>query len=171
MQLFDNHFQGNTTGVRNVAVAAVDAENNFWGTADGSSTDGGFGDPHTGSVDAVPFLAASQACVPTELDFGDAPTPYPTIFNDDGARHDGDGTALRLGTAFDNDPEGQPNPGDATGDDTLDPGDDEEGVSLTSGLSTGQAATADVVVTDDGTAGKINAWIDFDQNGSWGDAG
>ncbi|MCP3958924.1 MAG: DUF11 domain-containing protein, partial [bacterium] len=171
VQLVDNHLQFNGTGVTNSAAAQVDAENNFWGTADGSTTDGGSGDTHSGTVDAVPFLAASPACVPAELDYGDAPVSYPTTLADDGARHGGDGATLKLGTAFDNDPDGQPNPGDATGDDTLDSGDDEDGVTFTTALAPGVGAAVDVDVTDAGTAGVLNAWIDYNQNGSWGDAG
>ncbi|MCP3956603.1 MAG: CSLREA domain-containing protein, partial [bacterium] len=168
--LFDNHFQRSATeGVENDSTALVDAENNFWGAAGGPGSTGA--DDFDGNVDAVPFQAAAAACVPGDLDFGDAPDPYPTLLADDGARHDDDGATLKLGTTFDNDPDGQPNPGDATGDDTLDSGDDEDGVSFTGALIQGQAASVDVDVTDTGTAGKLNAWVDWNQNDSWGDAG
>ncbi|MCP3962133.1 MAG: DUF11 domain-containing protein [bacterium] len=171
LQVVDNHMQGNSSfAARNTNGDALDAENNFWGAADGSSTDGGSGDAHDGNVDAVPFSATSPICVPADLDYGDAPSPYPTLLTDDGARHDDDGATLEIGTAFDNDVDGQPN-ADATGDDTLDSGDDEDGITFTTTVEAGMAAAVDVEVTDAGTAGVLSAWIDFDQNGSWLDAG
>ncbi len=47
VQLVNNHFQRNTTAVASGAAALVDAENNFWGTADGSASDSGTGDTQT----------------------------------------------------------------------------------------------------------------------------
>ncbi len=166
--LVDNHLQWNATeAVTNSAADPVDAENNFWGTADGSASDGGSGDAHSADVDAVPHSAASAACVAADHDFGDAPAPYPTRLADDGARHGDGGATLQLGTTFDNDPDGQPNPGDASGDDTLDDVDDEDGVTFTTPLIAGAPASVEVTVTDNGTAGKLNAWIDWNQDGSW----
>jgi uncharacterized repeat protein (TIGR01451 family) len=99
------------------------------------------------------------------LDFGDAPPPYPTLLGDNGARHvllDG----LRLGAGVDFELNGQPNPA-ATGDDAID-SDDEDGVRFTTALLVGQPATVEVVAS---TAGLLDAWIDFNANGTWADPG
>uniref|UniRef100_UPI00378343F0 GEVED domain-containing protein n=1 Tax=Prosthecobacter sp. TaxID=1965333 RepID=UPI00378343F0 len=58
----------------------------------------------------------------------------------------------------------------ATGDDTT-ASDDEDGVTL-SVLMPGTSSSAGVVVTNNsGAAGYLNAWIDFNNNGSFADAG
>ena len=64
LQAFDNQFEGNTEAVWNNQPDFANAENNYWGAADGPSTDGGAGDPYYGNVDADPFLAEPPACVP-----------------------------------------------------------------------------------------------------------
>src|SRR5690606_555000 len=60
----NNHFQANSTAVRWDGAAVLNAENNYWGAADGPSNLGGSGDSYTGNVDANPFLAARPACAP-----------------------------------------------------------------------------------------------------------
>ncbi|MGQ0620177.1 MAG: Calx-beta domain-containing protein [Panacagrimonas sp.] len=98
-------------------------------------------------------------------DYGDAPDPtYPTLLANDGARHFLNGP--KLGTAIDPETDGQPNPG-ATGDDIAGI-DDEDGVEFGT-LVSGQSATVDVEVTD-GPA-LLDAWIDFNRDGDWSDAG
>ena len=93
------------------------------------------------------------------LDYGDAPAPYPTLLADDGARHKA--SNLRLGALWDAEKDGQP--------DALAHGDDVAGVSDEDGVSfslliPGNAASASIVSS---SAGLINAWIDFGQNGVW----
>jgi hypothetical protein len=56
--LSNNHIAGNTTGLNNLSASLVNAENNYWGAADGPVTLGGSGDSYIGSVDASPFLTA-----------------------------------------------------------------------------------------------------------------
>ena len=100
------------------------------------------------------------------VDFGDAPDPtYPTLLSNNGARHDLSST-LRLGSLVDAEPDGLPTAG-ATGDDT-NGSDDENGVVISPNLVPGQTATVDVVASEQGV---LNAWIDFNANGSWADAG
>ena len=71
-----------------------------------------------------------------------------------------------LGVRVDGETDGQPN-GTATGDDVN--ADDEDGVSfLATGLLVGQIQS--VTVTGTGGA-KLNAWIDFNHDGDWDDAG
>jgi hypothetical protein len=108
-------------------------------------------------------------------DFGDAPDPtYPTLLASSGANHlivPG----FFMGAGVDAEPDGQPS-GLAIGDDIdavfTTPGDipfppgDEDGVAFTSTppLVTGQ--TSNVTVTAS-APGLLNAWIDFNGDGSW----
>jgi len=65
-------------------------------------------------------------------------------------------------TSLDPEPDGQPN-ATATGDDN-DGNDDEDGVMFTSPIIPGHPATVDVIAS---AAGVLNAWIDWNGNGSW----
>jgi hypothetical protein len=101
------------------------------------------------------------------LDFGDAPdAPYPTLLANDGARHMIPSSYYLGLVAPDLEPDGQPNP-TATGDDTNGT-DDEDGVTYSGSLIRGSNTTFKIVAS---TAGWLNAWIDFNQNGSWSDSG
>jgi uncharacterized repeat protein (TIGR01451 family) len=66
----------------------------------------------------------------------------------------------------DNDNEGQPTTA-ADGDDE-DGSDDEDGVVFTSGIGVGLNAHLDVEASG---AGLLNAWVDFNADGDWADAG
>ncbi len=111
------------------------------------------------------YIYASDVSVffDRDLDFGDAPDkPYRTWLANDGARH-AMPSALYLGAvAPDAEPDGLPGPL-AQGDDTTG-GDDEDGVTLVGALVRGSNATFRVVAS---AGGLLNAWIDFNQNGSW----
>ena len=99
-------------------------------------------------------------------DFGDAPDPsYPTVIASNGARHTIDGVTF-LGAGVDAEADGQPDTG-ALGDDN-DGNDDEDGVLFTTALTPGSSAGVNVVAS---VGGLLNAWIDFNGNGSWADAG
>ncbi len=97
-----------------------------------------------------------------ELDFGDAPDPtYPTLLASDGARHVA--TGPMLGTARDTEWNGQPTPG-ADGDDSNGTA-DEDGIVGASSFAPGMAdAWVEVVVSADS---YVNAWIDFNADGTW----
>lgn len=97
-------------------------------------------------------------------DFGDAPPPYQTIMADGGARHRVGSTQLTLymGAGVDAEPDGQPHPL-ALGDDLAGSA-DEDGVFFPEPLV--QCTTVRARVTVVGS-GKLNAWIDFDRDGSW----
>jgi len=99
------------------------------------------------------------------LDYGDAPAPYPTLLADNGARHLIT-PGLRLGSLADVEPNGRPS-AQANGDDTY-ISDDEDGVVFNTPLAVG--ATATITVTASGP-GKLDAWIDFNQDGDWNDPG
>ena len=127
-----------------------------------------------GSFSAALLLAALltvPAIGQIGLDFGDAPDPwaatageYPTLSANDGARHVL-GSGLFLGATVDAETDGQPN-ASASGDDNN--GDDEDGVTFTSVVAPGGVGSVDVTAS---AAGLLNAWIDFNNNGSWLDAG
>jgi len=93
-------------------------------------------------------------------DYGDAPDNYKTLRANGGARHFIDGP--RLGSLVDADEDGHPSP-DANGDDVAGD-DDEDGVSFSS-VAEGGSASLQVVVSN-GPA-KIDAWVDFDGDGSF----
>lgn len=103
------------------------------------------------------------------LDFGDAPDPaYPTLFANNGARH-------RIPSAYwlgavppDLDPDGQFN-ANATGDDLAGVPDDEDGVAVLRSLVIGSNGVLNIVASTN--TGYLNAWIDFNANGSWLDVG
>ena len=102
--------------------------------------------------------------ISANLDFGDAPRPYPTLLADDGARHVFNPDVF-LGQRVDSEPDGQPN-SSATGDDLNGP--DEDGVVFTTQLVPGNIAIVQVTAS---TRGFLHAWIDFGANGNWGDPG
>ncbi|MEM9597822.1 MAG: GEVED domain-containing protein [Acidobacteriota bacterium] len=128
-------------------------------------------------VDSAPFGVASNdpttaaaldaTCTSLlPLDWGDAPDPtYPTLAANDGARHEA--TGPMLGAARDGDADGQPN-ATATGDDTDAGGDDEDGVTFGPLVAGGAPAAVTVVAS---APGILDAWLDFDGDGSWDDPG
>ncbi|MBN1507590.1 MAG: hypothetical protein JW955_12130 [Sedimentisphaerales bacterium] len=96
----------------------------------------------------------------TQYDFGDAPDTYGTTTANNGARH-AISAGVCLGADVDSETNGKPT-ASATGDD--DSRDDEDGVQFTSILSPGESATVDVTAS---TQGYLNAWMDFDGDGSF----
>jgi hypothetical protein len=100
-----------------------------------------------------------------ETDFGDAPDPpYPTLLASDGARHQISG-GLFLGSSVDGENDGSPDP-QALGDNRSGQPNDEDGVTVATPLRRGKSGQVTVVASADGI---LNAWIDFNGNGSWGD--
>jgi PKD repeat protein len=99
------------------------------------------------------------------IDFGDAPSPYPTLIANNGAGHINYGL-LYLGSKVDNEPDGQPQPL-ALGDDNS-ALDDEDGVQFVGSWYNGGIATVKVQASG---AGFLNAWMDFNMNGSWAQTG
>jgi subtilisin-like proprotein convertase family protein len=100
-----------------------------------------------------------------ELDFGDAPnSTYPTLLASDGARHIVGGLWMGNFTDWpDIEPDGQPD-SSALGDDTLDGNDDEDGVAVTP-IKPGHSSSVTIEVS--GAPGMLDAWIDFNRNGTW----
>jgi hypothetical protein len=99
----------------------------------------------------------------SDLDYGDAPDSYKTLWASDGARHRMGGVTIFMGASVDSEADGQPTV-PADGDDLA--GDDEDGVTLPAVLVAGNAA-AQVTVDGGPTGGKLDAWIDFNGNGTF----
>ena len=122
--------------------------------------------PVTASNNVDNFDEGNILLVHDGFDYGDVPDPpFSTLLASGGARHSL-GQALILGKRFDTDADGQPS-ATADGDDS-DGFDDDDGVNFTSPLIVGQNATVDVWAS---SAGLLNAWVDYNTNGSWLDAG
>ena len=98
----------------------------------------------------------------SKLDFGDAPESYGTLLADDGARHVAVGP--QLGASRDSESDGGPT-ADADGD-----GSDDDGVMFGAiGAASSGAAVNVEVNLGDAEAAKVDAWIDFNRNGVFGD--
>jgi hypothetical protein len=105
--------------------------------------------------------SCSQCTVSTyTYDYGDAPASYPVLASQNGARHVVK-AGVYLGQCVTKDKDGKPSP-TATGDEC------DDGVEFTSSLVPGSSATARITAS---TNGVINAWIDFNRDGDWADAG
>jgi LruC domain-containing protein len=107
--------------------------------------------------------ANAPISVGSNVDFGDAPDTYGTTLANNGPRHNI--TALNfLGTNADNESDAYPHP---LSDDATDASDDEDGIAFTTGFELGESAI--VVAELGGTASTayLNAWIDWNSNGSF----
>ncbi len=106
-------------------------------------------------------------------DFGDAPDSYRTLLASGGPSH-GIIPGLSLGQRVDRDLDGQPSPL-ADGDDLSGPVgaggvilDDEDGIRLLTPIAPGTTATFEVSITNTtGQTGFLQAWFDFDKNGTF----
>ena len=109
-----------------------------------------------------------ELMVEDELDWGDAPdVPYPTLMTSNGASHQ-ISPGFFLGSAIDADPNGQQTPA-ANGDDNDgDPVDDEDGVTFQTQLRLNNPALIQVIASQ---PGFLDAWMDWNMNGSWLDTG
>ena len=100
-------------------------------------------------------------------DFGDAPYPYPTTRDDNGAKHGAAG--LSLGSVRDAELDGNASAG-ATGDNTSGAA-DEDGVTWGT-IRVGQL-NAKMSIEVEGVSGTafVDAWVDFNADGNWGGLG
>lgn len=98
-------------------------------------------------------------------DFGDAPASYGTLLADDGPRHAVTTTGqIRLGLMVDDETDAQL-PLDGTGD-NVNGSDDEDGVVFPDDLVWGDGSV-ELTVNGGSLGGQLDAWMDFDGNGSF----
>ncbi|MEO8351535.1 MAG: GEVED domain-containing protein, partial [Chthoniobacteraceae bacterium] len=114
--------------------------------------------------DFIEEVVADAGLALVTLDFGDAPVTYPTLSDDDGARHLLI-TGFHLGAGATADTDGQP--GDLANADAND-----DGVTF-SALTPDQFAqmTISVALPDGRETAHVDAWIDWNANGNWDEAG
>jgi hypothetical protein len=98
-----------------------------------------------------------------QLDFGDAPAPYPTLLPL-GAHHNAVPN-FSLGLVLDTELNGLPDVL-ARGDDTNNLA-DEDGVSFTTPLVLGSNACVNVQLTSGPAGGFLDGWVDLNKNGAW----
>lgn len=137
-------------------------------------------------TDTTPMDFGDAPSVQTALsDFGVQPAGYPTLLGANGARH-AVNPALRLGNRIDAEPDGQP-VSTALGDDLVPAGaDDEDGIRFDVPIipvpflgelpvlprDPGALVEVDVDVRTPGNLRPVlNAWIDYNRDGDWDDAG
>lgn len=139
----------------------IDTSENFLGKSQASW------DPlFSGSLDEVKFfdraLSTEELFVELSdgLDFSDAPAPYPTQLIRDGARHVADGP--RLGNDRDRERDGVATSA-ANGD-----GIDDDGVTF-GVIDVGNPLGGINIDLQNANQAHVDAWIDFDGNGSWDD--
>lgn len=138
----------NTNGTATIQVVAHD---------NGGTANGGF--------DLSLPLSFTLEVDPTQ-DYGDAPISYGTLAASNGARHAVVPGGPLLGNLEDIDANGQPTPL-ANGDDATNAA-DEDGVTFLSGLQIGLNASIQVNAP---LGGKLDAFIDFNGDGDFADAG
>ncbi|MDD2837200.1 MAG: SdrD B-like domain-containing protein, partial [Methanothrix sp.] len=124
---------------------------------DASDNWGFWGDPTFGGSLSSETLPGAPNMA--EMDFGDAPDTFKTLRASDGARHFV--TGPYLGSSVDSEPDGQPSAG-ADGD-----GSDEDGA-VFSYIIVGTTSTFTVTAS---AQGVLQAWMDFNGDGDFEDAG
>ncbi|MEX2112713.1 MAG: FG-GAP-like repeat-containing protein, partial [Pirellulales bacterium] len=115
----------------------------------------------TESLDRILNVEPLEERTLLAADFGDAPNFYPTLIAENGAQHTAVGPTL--GATRDTETDGTHSP-NADAD-----GADEDGVTFGI-IHVGQLG-ASVTVNVQGGAAKLDAWIDFNGDGSWGGPG
>lgn len=104
------------------------------------------------------------------FDYGDAGGRYPTLREDDGARHSQELAVVSLGSTIDMEPDGQPS-ANADGDDILGT-DDEDGITFST-TTLGPNSELTITATRDGDPLPfvyLNGWMDFDGDGTWSES-
>lgn len=109
---------------------------------------------------------ASPGFLPQVADFGDAPSNYPNLYSAGGAYHLA--TGPRLGAARDTELDAAVSVL-ATGDDTNNI-DDEDGV-MFGDIVVGNSIAAVNLTLEQTSSARIDAWVDFNRDGDWDDAG
>ncbi|QDV15149.1 HYR domain protein [Rosistilla oblonga] len=93
------------------------------------------------------------------LDFGDAPTSFPVTEAQDGARHTVGDLFLGSSVGAEFDGVASPTASSDTGDDGV--------TSLATAIASSTSATRSSLAVVASAAGKLDAWIDFNSDGTW----
>jgi hypothetical protein len=94
-----------------------------------------------------------------DQDFGDAPASYPVLLLDTGASHIID-PGFHLGSGVTAEPDGVPS-------ENADADANDDGVTILDPLVPGNTSRIEIVASQ---AGKVDAWIDLNQDGDWNDS-
>ncbi|KAA1260296.1 Dockerin type I repeat protein [Rubripirellula obstinata] len=114
-------------------------------------------------IDIGSFEFSTIVSTPT-LDFGDASGDYAVLASDDGARHVV--SSLFLGNQVDAEVDGQVSAtadGDGSDDDGL--------IAISDFVTSASSSTTAAYLVTASEAGRLDGWIDFNQDGDWLDAG
>jgi len=132
----------------------------------GDFNNDGTADLLVGAKDGLVRLYVGSPSRTILVDFGDAPSPYPITLAENGARHLAAGPMLGMTRDVEADGVHSAN---ADADDTTGTPVDEDGVTLGNPIKVAQL-DANVTVTVHGapTGAKLDAWVDFNGDGSWG---
>jgi uncharacterized repeat protein (TIGR01451 family) len=125
---------------------------------DASNNWGFWGEPTFGGSLTSEILPGAPNMV--EMDYGDAPDTFKTLRAGNGARHFAIGPYL--GSSVDSESDGQPS-ASADGD-----GSDEDGAVFSDRIIVGTSSTLTVTAS---AAGVLQAWLDFNGDGDFEDAG
>ena len=106
--------------------------------------------------------AKAEIVVSNEIDFGDAPDSYGSTFASGGARHGI--SALHLGSIVDGESEAYVHP---LSDDLSDESNDDDGITFPTGFEIGNSAL--IIANASASGGYLNAWIDWNGNGTFQD--
>lgn len=121
------------------------------------------GNTGVGTIRHTGFQDGDTIDGPVDSDFADAPATYAVLLANSGPSHRDVGP--KLGVRRETEVDGLPHPL-ASGDDLAGDFDDEDGV-VFSNLVAGQTGTATVTVNDAPFGARLNAWIDFNQDGTF----
>ena len=123
--------------------------------------------PSSNSNDGARCASAPVEAAPL-TDFGDAPDSYQTTYDQSGARHGigalEDTSSLRLGDIVDGETEGNPPP---YSDDTSDNVNDDDGIEFPVPIQVGDTSMVQVTVNGATADSVLNAWMDFDRDGTF----
>ena len=106
--------------------------------------------------------AKAEIVVSNEVDFGDAPDSYGSTFASGGARHGI--SALHLGSIVDAESDAYVYP---LSDDLSDESNDDDGITFPTGFEIGNSAL--IIANASASGGYLNAWIDWDRDGTFQD--
>ncbi|MDZ7724708.1 MAG: GEVED domain-containing protein [candidate division KSB1 bacterium] len=116
----------------------------------------------------IPISGTVSLTTITPKDFGDLPSPYPTVKADNGPYHElTSASNPTLGAFVDADMDGLPG-AEASGDDNDNTENDEDGIEFTSKIAAGETATLTATAN---LSGYLNAWMDFNGDGDFDDTG